>query len=117
MFSLKIKKKGICRIIIGGIVYSRQIMLPKNASMLSYEEISVLCFYKSIYSMIPLLSKINCIADLFYMITHWYITMAFRNRLIYTYVFIPAFNLEKIRSCCFFIKIRISHTFEYNLYI
>lgn len=69
MFSLKIKKKGICRIIIGGIVYSRQIMLPKNASMLSYEEISVLCFYKSIHSMIPFLSKINCIADLFYMIT------------------------------------------------
>lgn len=69
MLSLKIKKKGICRIIIGGIVYSRQIMLPKNASMLSYEEISVLCFYKSIHSMIPFLSKINCIADLFYMIT------------------------------------------------
>lgn len=96
-------------------------MLPKNASMLSYEEISVLCFYKSIYSMIPLLSKINCIADLFYMITHWYITMAFRNRLIYTYAFIPVFNLEKIRSCWFFllklefhIRLNIISTFKYT---
>lgn len=49
----KNKKKGICRIIIGGIVYSHPIMLPKNASMLSYEEISVSCFYKSIHSVIP----------------------------------------------------------------
>lgn len=65
--------------------------------------------------MIPLLSKINCIADLFYMITHWYITMAFRNRWIYTYVFIPAFNLEKIRSYWVFFSLKLEFHIHLNI--